>query len=119
MRKIIIGTLIFFCSFVLPSPSHAQAPFGGLDVFEFPCTCSPYMYTWFAPLYLGSIVPVTGALAVPDWGVAFAYYELTPGAWAYGFYTPGVQACYWYHGYECDPAPPTMGVVTPYTGVSI
>jgi len=116
MRNILIGSLVFFCAFALPSSSYAQVPFGGLDVFEFPCTCSPYMYTVFAPLFLASPVPVVGALAVPDWGVIYAWYYLTPGAWALGTYTPDVQACYWYHGFECDPTPPVMGVVNPLTG---
>jgi hypothetical protein len=115
MRNILIGSFFFFCTFAFPPSSYAQVPFGGLDVFEFPCTCSPYEYTWFAPLFYGP-VPGVGVLAVPDWGVTFAYYTLTPGSWALGTYTPGVQACTWDYVYGCYPIPPVEGVVNPFTG---
>lgn len=117
MKKITLS-FIFFCAMTLPSSLHAQVMFGGLDVFEFPCTCSPYTYTVFTPLFFGP-VPASGALAVPDWGVSFPFYVLMPGAWALGTYTPGVEACWWYHGYECDPFPPVLGVVDPFTGTSL
>jgi len=117
MKKILLGCFILFSVTLLPSSSHAQVPFGGLDVFEFPCTCSPYMYTYFAPLFYGP-VPAAGVLAVPDWGVAFPFYELFPSAWALGTYTPGVQACWMYAVMGCFTLP-VVGVVDPFTGTSL
>lgn len=117
MKKILFGLTLLFCVTIFPPQTHAQVPFGGLDVFEYPCTCSPYMYVWFAPLFLGP-EPATGALAFPDWGVAFPFYELFPSAWALGFFTPGVQACWEYAGYSCFTIP-VEGVVDPLTGTSL
>jgi hypothetical protein len=117
MKKMILVAAFFF-TLALPTHSHAQVPFGGLDVFEFPCTCSPYTYTVFFPLYLGNPVPVTGVLAVPDAPTLFAFYELFPSAWALGTYTPGVQACLMYAVAGCFPLP-VLGVMTPYTGTSL
>ena len=117
MRNILFGCLVFCGVLILPSLSRAQAPFGGLQTFTFPCTCSP-IYTWgfFAPLFLGTAVPVAGALATPL-VVEFPFYAPRPGAYDLGFYTPGVQACYLYVVFGCIPLP-TIGVITPFTGVS-
>lgn len=116
MKKIILS-FIFFCAVTLPSPLHAQVMFGGLDVWEIPCTCSPFMYTWFTPLFLGP-VPVTGALAVPDTGTIFPFYQLFPSAWALGTYTPGVQSCWMYAVAGCFPLP-VLGTMDPTTGTSL
>lgn len=99
-----------------PSSSHAQAFFGGLDVFEFPCTCSPFMYTVFTPFFIGP-VPITATLAVPDTPTMFPFFILHPGAWALGFYTPAVQACWMYAAAGCFILP-TLGAMTPLTGTS-
>ncbi len=118
MKKIILGTL-FFLGFAFPSSTHAAVGvmFGGLDIFEFPCTCSPAMFTVFVPLFLGPI-PVAGALAVPDTPTLFPWYELFPSAWALGFYTPGAQSCMIYVGTGCAPLP-VIGTMTPFTGTSL
>ncbi len=117
MKKIFLGSFVFLSAFALPPLSHAQTPFGGLDVFEMPCTCSPFMYTVFTPFYLGPI-PVTGVLAVPDTPTIYPYYELFPSAWALGLFTPGGQACWMYVGWGCVPLP-TAGVMDPFTGTSL
>lgn len=117
MKKVLLGSFIFFCAMTLPSISHAQVPFGGLDVFEFPCTCSPFMYTVFTPLFLGP-VPMTGVLAVPYTPTLFPFYVLFPSAWALGTFTPGVQACLMYAVMGCFPLP-VMGVMNPFTGTSL
>ncbi len=148
MKKLLFSSFLLFFVLALPPVSHAQfslpgddpginsatgtgdptpgttaaeamgRPFGGLDVFEFPCTCSPFMYTVFAPLYL-SAIPMVGALATPDSPTMFPYYALFPSAWALGFFTPGVPACWMYVGWGCLPILSTLGVMTPFTGTSL
>ena len=115
--------LIFVAAtvFVLPASAFAAtgAPFGGLEVSEIPCTCNEaYTYAWFAPLYLGTAVPTSGALAAPVAPVTFLNYELHVKGWVLGFYTPGAQACQFDYVYFCAPIPPTLGVITPFAGVS-
>jgi len=119
MKNIIFGSLFFFCAMTFPSPSHAQVPFGGLDVFMIPCTCGgAYAWHFFSPLFLGP-APVTGALAVSTViPLAFPSYYLHPGAWALGQYTPGVQACWMYIGYGCAMLS-ELGVISPFTGTSL
>jgi hypothetical protein len=113
-----ILAFIFLCVATFPSLSHAQVPFGGLDVFEFPCTCSPFMFTLFAPLFTGPI-PGAGALAVPDTPTMFPFFVLFPTAWALGTYTPGVQACWMFPAVgPCFPVL-TLGVMDPFTGTSL
>jgi hypothetical protein len=116
MKTTIFTALLFLCM-LIPSRSEAQVPFGGLDVFEIPCTCSPFTYHWFAPLWIGP-VPLTGPLAAPDTPNLFPFYILHPAAWALGFMTPGVEACWMYAVAGCFPLP-TLGVITPFTGSSI
>lgn len=114
-KTLFVFTLLFFIV-ALPSRSHAvvPVPFGGLDVFEYPCTCSPFVYIWFAPMFYGPI-PATGALAFPDTGVLFPYYGIFPGMWALGLYEPGIQACWEWAGPVCIDIP-EEGVITPVTG---
>lgn len=104
---------------MFPHPSHAQRAFGGLEVAMIPCTCGGvYVWHYFVPLYLGTSVPVVGALAalsaVP---LTFPNYYLHPKGWALGFYTPAVQACYMI-AYPCVLLP-SLGVIMPFTGVSL
>lgn len=103
--------------FFLPAPSHAQVPFGGLEVLEYPCTCSPFMYEAFAPLYIASAVPITGSMADP-YSHLFAYFVPHVGSWQYGFFTPGLQSCLVYVGVGCAPLP-VYGTILPFTGSSI
>jgi hypothetical protein len=117
MKRLLLASVIFFSIIAAPSRSSAQVLFGGLDVFEFPCTCSPFMYTTFTPLFLGPL-PIVGTLAVPDTPTLFPFYELFPSAWALGTYTPGVQACWMYAVAGCFPLP-VIGVMDPFTGTSL
>lgn len=117
MRKIALISVVAFIMFAWPAYSHAQVFFGGLDVFEFPCTCSPFMFTVFTPFFAGP-VPITAALAVPDTPTTFPFYYLFPSAWALGFYTPAAEACWMYAGTGCFLLP-TLGAMTPFTGTSL
>lgn len=117
MNRNILLSFVVSLFFFAPSVSNAQVPFGGLDVFEFPCTCSPFMYTVFTPFYVGP-VPMVATLAVPDTPTMFAFYELFPSAWALGTYTPGVEACWMYAVAGCFPLP-VLGVMDPFTGTSL
>lgn len=117
MKKIILGSIIFFYITAYPSFSHAQIPFGGLVVFEIPCTCSPFTWQFLTPLFFGPI-PITGALAAPDTPFMFPFFYSFPGAWVLGTYTPGVQACWMYAVAGCFFLP-TLGVMNPFTGTSI
>lgn len=120
MKNVVIGVLVLLCTFVFafPSVSYAQAPFGGLVVAEIPCTCTP-AFTWqyFTPLYF-SLVPITGALAVPVAPFMFANWYSFPGSWLLGLYTPGAQACYIYVGISCVQLP-VLGMVDSFTGSSL
>ena len=117
MKKNLFVSLLFFSAAVFPSATHAQTPFGGLDVFTMPCTCGfAYNYHVFAPLYLSS-VPITGAFAALVTPTIYSYHVLHPGAWALGSFTPGVQACWMWAGHFCYPLP-TLGTISPFTGTS-
>lgn len=120
MKNIVLGLLILPCAliFAFPSISYAQAPFGGLVVAEIFCTCSPFTWQWLTPLYLGGLIPTTGALAVPDAPFLFANYWSYPHTWVLGLYTPGVQACQMYVGLGCITLP-TLGTMTSFTGSSL
>lgn len=118
MIKTLLISSAFLAVFTFPSQSHAQVPFGGLDVFTVPCTCGfAFNYHWFVPLFLGP-APVSGPLAAPITPNLFAFYILHPGAWALGFFVPGVQSCWMYAAVACFPLP-VLGTITPYTGTSI
>lgn len=118
MRNNFCILLISLCTFALPLVSRAQVPFGGLVVSEVPCTCTP-AFTWqfFTPLYF-SLVPITGALAVPVAPFMFANWYSFPGSWLLGLYTPGAQACYIYVGISCVQLP-VLGMVESFTGSSL
>src|SRR3989344_4754183 len=118
MKKVFLGSLIFFSAVTFASPAHAQVPFGGLEVFMMPCTCGfTYNYHVFAPLYLGAI-PTTGAFSYPMAPTTYPYFLLHPGAWALGFFAPGAQACWMWAGKFCYPLP-NMGIISPFTGTSL
>lgn len=115
MKKIFL--IIVLVAFWMPSPSHAQVPFGGLEILEFPCTCSPFMYVAFFPLYIASPVPITGSMA-DEYTHIFAFFVPHIGSWQLGVFTPGVQACWMYVGVGCAPLP-VMGTILPTTGSSL
>lgn len=117
MKKVLLS-LFVFCAMAFPSLSHAAAfYFGGMVVYEMVCTCSPYTYFWFSPLYLNSGNMSSGALSYPDTGTLFANYYLTEGGWGLGHYTTGVQACY----LDDDPCftLSTSGTINQNTGSSL
>lgn len=117
MKKTLFISFAFFIAFAFPSQSYAQVMFGGLDVFTIPCTCGfTFNYHWFAPLFLGP-VPTTGPLAAAVTPTTFPFFVLHPGAWALGFYAPGVQSCWMYAAVACFPLP-VLGTITPFTGTS-
>lgn len=117
MRKLILMSF-FFIAIAVPAVSYAQAPFGGLVVSIFPCTCSGQFLHHFAPLYLGP-VPTAGALTYP-WGARTAFLSgiLRPGSWALGLYAPGVQTCWVWVGVKCFPVP-SLGHISPFTATSL
>jgi len=110
--------LLFASALAFPSVSYAQVPFGGLVVAEIICTCSPYTWQWLVPLYTGGLIPITGALAVPDTPFTYAFYYSTIGTWMLGLYIPGNQSCMMYVGLGCVVLP-SLGSVTPFTGTSL
>lgn len=120
MKNIAIGLLVLPCAlvFAFPTISYAQAPFGGLVVAEIFCTCSPFTWQWLTPLYIGGLIPITGALAVPDAPFLFANYWSYPHTWVLGLFTPGIQSCLMYSGMMCIPLP-TLGTMTSFTGSSL
>ena len=109
MKNAILGFL-FFTSIVFPSFSHAQfVPFGGYDMEIFPeCDCTPipilltctnpaptpptYFFHLFAPLWIGTAVPIGGFLAqlIEEPALAFPDHVLLPGTWALGELIPVV-----------------------------
>lgn len=116
MKKLFFA-LAFASVAAFPSYTHAQVPFDGLDVFEIPCTCSPFTYHVFAPLFVASMVPITGALAASYTPNLWMYFILHPGAFALGYFVPGAQACWMYAVAGCFPLP-VLGTITPFTGSS-
>jgi len=116
MKRSILS-LVFLAAIAFPAYSHAQVPFGGLDVFEIPCTCSPFTFHVFTPLYVASPIPITGALAASYTPNLWMYYILHPGAWALGYFVPAAEACWMYAVAGCFPLP-TLGTISPFTGTS-
>ncbi|MEK7101564.1 MAG: hypothetical protein AAB882_00220 [Patescibacteria group bacterium] len=159
MKNAILGFL-FFTSIVFPSFSHAQfVPFGGYDMEIFPeCDCTPipilltctnpaptpptYFFHLFAPLWIGTAVPIGGFLAqlIEEPALAFPDHVLLPGTWALGELIPVVPnplttcgvyisfsaaayaACEYYPEAPvgmCIPIIPAIGVITPFTGTGV
>ena len=112
---------IFFLTqvLVIQKAWAAAVPFGGLEVYEMPCTCTGGALFWhvFAPLFLGG-APVAGALAAPSTPLVYPSYYLKVKSWALGLYTPGAgSACYIGVTPYCYPLP-NYGLVLPTTGTS-
>lgn len=89
-----IALMMFF-----PQKSQAFVSFGGYNVWSLPCACSAgtIWYVWYAPLYINSKVPVTGALAVgvtPPNIVYRNFDSYVPTTWSLGKFMPGVQSCW-------------------------
>jgi len=120
MKKNTLISFVFFCVLVIPSFSRAQAPFGGLEIAMAPCTCTggSIILHLFAPLYLGTSVPITGAMTAAAGPTLYMFNLLRPGAWALGDYTPGIQACWMGVPPFCG-LYPTFGFILQTTGTSL
>jgi hypothetical protein len=135
MRLKYIKKIFFFCSICIlvisffsfsfvnyvRAQTFTGVPFGGLDDFTVPCTCTAGALFWhfFAPLYLSTSIPLTGAFAAPPTPVAFSNYNLRPSVWALGTYVPaGGAACFIGVTPYCIPLP-NLGLITPFTGTSL
>lgn len=97
----------------------AGLPFGGLEVFMLPCTCTGGAFQWhvFAPLFLGG-APTVGALAAPSTPLTYMYYYLKIKSWALGFYTPGAGSVCLFGVTPYCWVLPNEGLILPNTGTS-
>ncbi len=113
--KLIISIGIASVFLLLPVSTSAAVglPFGGIAAFPLPCTCTGTVAIWFAPLYLGGPIAITGPLVYSPYStIPFANYMTgVPGVWHLGSYLPGVQACWMFGGITCFPFP-TIGLMT-------
>ncbi len=115
MIKKILLSMILTGLIVFPVSSFAQAelPFGGFSTFTTPCTCSGTFYVWFAPLYLGGPVVITGPVVYSPFStIPYAnFFTGVPAVWHLGSYIPGVQACWMASPVGCFPLP-SLGIMT-------
>lgn len=106
-----LALLLAFIAIFLPAAQvRAQTtllPFAGIVSYTTECTCSGTLYIWFAPLYLGGSVVVTGPMIYSPYStILYAYYNIgVPGLWHLGDYIPGAQTCWIYVGTACAPLP--------------
>ena len=121
MKKLILGILLLFFIAALPAPSHAQfVRFGGLDVMEWPCICEPpnipipplYTMHVFVSFFNNSPIPLMGSLLGLTAQPVGPLYQLVPGAWALGSYTPAPAICGIIY---IPPVPPFPGLCIPWT----
>ncbi len=117
----ITSFLIFTTLFPIPQTVSAATgiPFGGYDLWEFPCTCTAgaLFFHLFVPLFFNEL-PVEGVLAAPSAPVAFSVYYLHPESWALGIELPGGgTGCLVGVEPYCVPVP-NLGLIEPFTGVS-
>lgn len=108
---------MFGVNFIKTSDAALLAPFGGTTLLAVPCTCS-------AGVWLVTLKPLP-----PTYATLLSYISGTQLFLSYipvpypkreflGFYVPGVQACYFYVGITCVPAP-NWGMMTSFLGSSI
>ena len=96
----------------------APGCFGGVDVFNFPCSCSDNFLIFFVPLYFYGIpLPLFGPMGYEEGTIAYPGYEISPTEGVIGTYVQGVPTCYIYIGTGCS-ALPSYGYILPYTGSS-
>jgi hypothetical protein len=133
MKHFIFGLFFLFFVTAFPSTSHAQVAFGGLVIADIPCTCSPFQYEIFAPLFINSPIPfpTLAGLSIPDppFVLAFPFYYPIPSEWMLGEMIPtagAAPACWMFVGWGCLPLEsltvptiPELGVITPYSGTSL
>lgn len=156
MKKTHLGILLVSV-LMFPTFSHAQVYFGGYDYLSFPmCNCTPvaldgqsayeaacvmlvalpptFFFELFAPLWIGSGVPIGGFLAIPiGMPLAFPTYALLPEEWALGSLDLNVEeaVCGFAHpvvcshGFDIYPAVacfpielPVYGIIDPLTGAA-
>ena len=114
MKKLLIP-LITSAVLLFPFGAKAQLElaFAGVASFSIPCTCSGTLAIWFAPLYLGGPILITGPVTYSPYStLPFADFMIgVPTAWHLGSFLPGVQACWIYVGVSCVPFP-TIGLMT-------
>lgn len=102
------AALVLLLAFLMPATSHAVVllGFGGLQTIAIPCTCSPFLQVYFAPMYPNPPFPFAGSL---DYGlstITHPYFLVgVPSKWGLGQYIPGVISCWDYVGVACVPRP--------------
>lgn len=123
LRASILSYLSFLC-LIMFSPQMAFAavgtPFGGLEIFELPCTCDAGALNWhlFLPVWILAAGPEVGAFAAPPTPLTFPSFYLKPSSWALGFFEPGAgSACYIGVEPYCIPLL-NEGLILPITGTS-
>ncbi len=107
-KMLALFVIVFFVGlFVITSSVYAQTqillkPFGGIVSYTTTCTCSGTLWIWFAPLYLGGPVVVTGPLIYSPYStILYGYYNIgRSGLWHLGDYVSGGQ-CLVYAGKGC------------------
>lgn len=111
-----ITALVIIFSYTLPRPVYAGAglPFGGLIVWEYPCTCSPGTFMVYLSLPRPGIYAINPIILGP---LLFLDKVVAPGSWLLGTYLPGVQSCLMYYGVTCAPFP-VLGTIS-MTGTSL
>lgn len=124
MKKYLIIILFLFA--FLPKTSYALGSFGGYNLWTVPCACSgaTIWYTWYAPLFINSPIPITGPLTIglpspdpianstpyvvpepPLTVYKMIYDPLVPTTQALGKFVPGLQMCWQPAETGCKPWP--------------
>ena len=96
------------------SEAALGVPFGGLVLWEYPCTCSPGTIMVYLSLPRPGLYAVNPTALGP---LLFLDKVIAPGSWLLGSYAPGVQSCIMYYGVTCAPFP-VLGTITS-TGTSL
>jgi hypothetical protein len=106
MRRL-VTTFLFLLAFFVPTTSYAVLlGFGGLQTLAIPCTCSPFIQVYFAPMYPNPPFPFAGSLDYGLGTITHPYFLVgVPSKWGLGQYIPGVIACWDYAGVACVPRP--------------
>lgn len=88
-------------------------PFGGIVSSPITCTCSPVVWIWFTPLYLGGPTVVSGPIVYSPFStILYANFNIgVPSKYHLGSYIPGAQACWMYAVAGCFPLP-SLGIMT-------
>lgn len=96
-------------------PAHALGmPFGGLVLWQYPCTCSPGTIMVYLSLPRPGIYAISPLQLGP---LLYLNKVVAPGSWLLGTYIPGAQTCFMYYGVTCAPFP-VLGTIN-MTGTSL